>query len=331
MENNRNKETECLQKLELLCKQYNRSFSLISRISYWTAEVYSFGKHLRKYGFYPKWLPLCVYTDHAPGAYGEPFEHELESTAPAQLYHSPYRVEKWRSVSEKPCYCYYSPFVYFRKTNHINKSDDASGTIAFPSHGTVTLEDTSNIQDYINHLKGLPDQFQPVGVCLHMNEILKGSHIEYIEAGFDVFTAGHNFDDSFAERFYSIIKKFRYATSNIVGSYAYYCVEMEIPFFLSGEPPKYVNKGDHNIPLGNYDPYKEYELYRKAYDLFSGVTTSISIEQKNFVTTSLGLHSGISRLQMAKVLYSSFFRCVLNRDWMVSLFERYKNSKSVHS
>ena len=307
METNVNKEEECQKNLEFLCKEYKRSFKLISRISYWTAEVYGIGKHLRIYGFYPKWFPLCVYTDHGPGVFGKPFKHELESTAPVQLYHSPIRAKQWRSISEKPCYCYYSPFVYYRQRNHIKKSDDASGTIAFPSHGTLTVEDTSNVQDYINHLKGLPVQFQPISICLHMNEILKGSHEEFIQAGFDVFTAGHTFDDDFTERFYSIIKKFKYSTSNSVGSYVYYCIEMGIPFFLSGEPPKYVNKGDENISMGKYDPHKEFELYRKAYDLFSVVTTSITEEQKKFVTMSLGLDNGISRWKNGQsVIFRAF-------------------------
>ena len=314
--------------LELLCKDYVRSFELIAKASYWTAEIYSFGKHLRQYGFYPKWLPLCVYTDHAPGTFGEPFKHELESTAPAQLYHSPIRVEQWRLVSDKPCHCYYSPFVHYRRKNRIERADDAKGTIAFPAHGTPTVVNASNVKDYIDYLNGLPEKFQPVSICLHMNEVLKGTHEDYIRAGFDVFTAGHYLDYDFAERFYSIIRKFEYSTSNVVGSYTYYSVEMGFPFFIYGGPPQYVNIGDDNIPMGEYNLYEQFDLYRKAHDLFAGVTTSITEEQEAFVTMSLGLQHGISRWKMARVLYYALFRCLLNKDWMVSLARRYKNSKT---
>lgn len=31
---------------------------------FWTAEVYGLGVQIRKYGYYPRCLPLCIDTDH---------------------------------------------------------------------------------------------------------------------------------------------------------------------------------------------------------------------------------------------------------------------------
>jgi FkbM family methyltransferase len=303
--------------LEALCNESTASFKLINP-PYWTAEIYGFGRYIRKYGFYPSWLPLCVYTDHGPGAC-TPAPHELASLAPVQLYHSPISVNNWRAISKKTCYCFYSPFVFYRKKNKIEISADAKGTIAFPAHTTASIDDISDIQVYIDQLKNLPEVFQPVGVCLHQTDINKGLHKKFIDNGFDVFTAGNSLDDRFLERFYSIIKNFKYATSNILGSYTYYCVEMEIPFFIYGEKPQLINKLDLNIPMGEYDPYKSVDLYRKAHDLFVEISTIITEDQRSLVNRDLGKYDGIGRIRMALILYYSFFKWLLKWNNFVDI------------
>ena len=68
---------------------------------YWTAEVYSFGKHIRNYAFYPYILPLFVYTDHGVGSYtNEIPKHELEHKAYCQLYHSSVSAELFNDKDE---------------------------------------------------------------------------------------------------------------------------------------------------------------------------------------------------------------------------------------
>lgn len=54
----------------------------LARWIYWTAEVYSFGKHIRNYAYYPSFLPLYCFTDHGAGApsYGELLPFGLECT-----------------------------------------------------------------------------------------------------------------------------------------------------------------------------------------------------------------------------------------------------------
>lgn len=274
-------------------------------VYYWTAETYSFGKHIREYGFYPSFLPLCVYTDHGAGTIDKPFKHELESDAPCQLYHSPDSVREWAKFSAKPCHVLYSPFVFYRKNRHIEQVPSAKGTIAFPAHSTPSIDDVSDIEIYIKQLLTLPEQFQPVSVCLHMHDINKGRHKVFEKHGIPVHTAGNAEDDRFAERFYDIIKNFRYATSNMVGSYLYYCVEMGMPFSIYGEKQQFINREDTNIVSGEYDPYKLFESCRVAHDLFSGLYTDITEEQKKFVETHLGLYDGVGRIKMAIILYTS--------------------------
>ncbi len=292
--------------LERLCEDTKWSWAR-RESPYWTSEIYGFGKYLREYGFYPSWLPLYVYIDHGAATAEIPFPHELNSGAPVMFYHSARSVEKWKEKSAKPCYVFYSPFVYYRHSRKIEIAPDAKGTIAFLGHSTPSVEDMSDIDDYVRALSELPSTFQPVAVCLHMHDIRKGVHRELLKRGFPVFTAGNTSDDRFVERFYDLIRNFRYATSNLAGSYLHYCVEMGIPFSIYGNQPKYINRGDPNVASGEYDPY-QFDAFRQLFELFRGLTTTISEAQREEIARRLGLKDGISRFKMATLLYGAFMQ-----------------------
>lgn len=290
---------------------------------YWTTTIYSLGKYLRVYAFYPSWLPLCVYTDHGMRGSHKPAKHELESNAPVQLCFSPQTKAEWEKYSIKPCFVMYSPSVFYRRRCKIELSVNAKGTIAFPAHSTPSLDDVSDPELYIEELQKLPKEFQPVSVCLHMHDINKGAHRIYEKHKMPIYTAGNTSDDRFAERFYEVIKNFKYATSSIPGSYLYYCVEMGIPFSLYGTPPSFINKSDPNLPKG---VVAWCQSINQVWNLFSGIFTEISPAQKELVETSLGLKDSLSRLKMAKVLYSSLLKWIISGagirfigNWVIGL------------
>ena len=293
------------------CRNYKTKNRIISSNN-WTAEVYSFGKHIRDYGFYPSFLTINIYTDHSPADIADnPFEHELKSKAAIQFYHNLRTVKEFKKISTKPCYTLYSPFVFYRRKNKIEINHDAKGTLAFPAHSTSLIHNLCDWNIYIKQLKDLPEKFQPISICLHMHDIEKGLHKIFMENGFDVFTAGNIHDDRFAERFYDILKKFRYSTSNLIGAYTYYTIEMNIPFFIYGESPIYYNQGDANIEFGAYTSYKKNSSYIFAENLFKEITTNITKKQKDYVEECLGMKFGVSRLKMSCILYSCFFTYII--------------------
>ncbi len=280
-----------------------------SKWYYIQAEIYSFGKYIREYGFYPQFLPLHIYTDHGGGAVEiEPYRHELETKAYAMFYHVPERVKRWKELSGKPCYTLFSPFVFYRRKNKITQSKEAKGTIAFPAHSTPDIKDVSHIENYIFQLKELPEEFQPVSVCIHFCDIEKGLHKVFIDSGFPVYTAGHPSDYRFTKRFYGILKNFKYSTSNLIGSYMPYSVEMGIPFSLYGQEPEFINISDSSIKEGKLDLSEDYSEYDRLSSLFEGLYTEITREQKELVEHNLGLHEGISRFEMTKALYTAYLK-----------------------
>lgn len=277
---------------------------------YWTSEIYSFGKYLRLYGFYPSWLPLYVYMEHgvAINKVEEIPPHELNNDAYCHFYMDARKIPYFKEKSTKPCYPLKSLSVYCRKRNNYKQSPEAKGSLFFFSHSTPDIENEMNLKELFQELKTLPEQMQPVCVCLHMHDINKGVHKQFIGNGFPVYTAGNTLDNRFADRFYSLIKNFKYTFSNEIGSYTFYSVEMGIPFFFYGSEPVYYNVSDENIPSGRYT-INQQDFYREMVRLFSysGFNVELTEEQVQFTKMKLGLETGLSRLQMSKILWKAYF------------------------
>jgi hypothetical protein len=277
---------------------------------YWTAEIYGFGKWIRKYGFYPSFLPLAIYTDHGAG-YDENFpyqnSHEINSDAVVMFYHSYLSVEKFKLYSKKPVFTLFSPFVFARKSLKIEKKEESIGTLYFYSHSTPSINDNKSLLDYIKEINLIPKKFHPISICLHYHDINKGVDKQLKNYGFNIVSAGNPTDENFTENFYKIISCYNYAMSNSIGSYTFYCIEMGLPFSLIGEPPKLMNHSDLNINLGEFNSYLKHEMYLQMSDLFSGYNSEISYEQHEIVKNGLGMNFGISRIRMAFILYYSLF------------------------
>lgn len=298
------------EKLFKLCnKRIKRG---IAKWIYWPSEVYSFGKHFRNYGFYPSILPLYIYSDHGVAVDTKVYPHELENDAQAMLVYNEEKLVNYKKKSNKPCYKSIAPFAWYRKNKKIKVLKNAKGTLAFPSHSTPDIECEFDIKKYVEELMALPEEMQPVCVCLHMHDINKGQGKLFLEHGIPVYTAGSAFDVRFAQRYYDILKHFKYSTSNLIGSYTYYCVEMGIPFSLYGVGSKYTNNSDENIEKGDYN-FEESDDYISANKIFEGINKTISPAQKEHVEFFLGGKDYISRLKMTKILYGAFLNRFFKR------------------
>jgi hypothetical protein len=292
---------------------------------YWTANIYGFGKWIRRYGYYPPCLPLCIYTDHGPGDPGSsPYPHELQSSAPVQFYHTKSSVVRWMAVSQKPCYILYSPFVFARHTLGIERSNLARGTLFFVAHSTPSILENKAVDAYHQELSALPERFRPITICLHIHDVMKGLDKKYLEHGYRVVTAGDSLDQRFTERFYRLLGQHKYALSNLFGSYGLYATEMGIPFSLYGTAPEYYNQGDSNIEKGEYTSYRSAPYYQRAIELFDRLPDdSVTPEQLEFARYQLGVDDGITRAEMARVLYQSLFVWVA--DQIMSRFRRIRS------
>jgi hypothetical protein len=269
---------------------------------------YSLGHWLKDYGYYPKEMPLFTYMDHGMTLFDTIPPHEVKNDAPLIFKFAPRLVETYKKNYKKPVYNLINPAIHFRQSRNIQKIDNANGSIFFVGHSTPLIDDLTDWDIFVEDINKLPENFHPIDICLHPSDIEKGLGKIFEKKGFKVFCADKADSSNFIENFYDIICKYKYALSNLIGSYTFYTVEMGIPFSLYGEEPKYLNEGDTNVEMGIYDSYKSQETYQKAKALFQGLNTSITLEQDDFVNFELGKYTTIGRKKAAYLLYKAFLQ-----------------------
>lgn len=260
---------------------------------------YGFDWLIREYSYYPSFLSLAAGVEHGPALRDEPSKGDLDAGYPLMYMHSKKLLNRWKALSTIPCYQICSPFVYYRRSRKIERDKDARGTLAFPMHSTHYIDSIFDVEAYMRELKGLPAEFQPVSICIYYTDIARGLHKPFLNQGFKVYTAGHRLDPEFPVRFYDILRRFKYGTSNQTGSYIFYAVEMGIPFSLLGVKGKMFNRGNPSSPQGEFDPEQlKNDQKRQIKGLFEGLHYDISAEQREFVAANLGLDTSTSRLKM---------------------------------
>jgi len=285
-------------------------------------RVYSIVYWLKDYAFYPKKFPLCSYVEHGISFYDKIFKEETENDAPLILKYSPRLIDLYKKESIKPVYCIVNPYIHYRKKNKI-----AKGTLFFPGHSVSYIDDLTDWRYFISNLENIPEQFKPVDICLHPIDIRKGLGRMFSDKGYNVFSAGNEYCNKYAENFYNILKGYKYSMSNLLGSYAFYSVEMGIPFSLFGEEPICYNNEDDKFEKGFFTSYKNGITYKKALSVFEGFNVEVSTEQKEFVDFELGINNTISRTKTSFLLYKALvIYLVKNPKYLYSILKQIFNT-----
>lgn len=285
-------------------------------------SIYGYAKIIKEYANFPKWLPLPCHFEHGWTALNAPLKTDLETNKKLMLVLNRRRKKAWESCSNIPCEIIGSPFIIYRKKNDIRKLENAKGTVVFPAHSTEFIEAHYDIRKFCEQLRGLPDEFHPITICLHWHDVLRGMDKVYEKEGFRVVSAGNMYSDKFPENFYNILKQHKYSASNEPGSYMLYAVEMGIPFFLIGQSARRINKGDPNVPL-NFN-INEFEIGQVAIELFAERKGYISTEQRNFVIEELGINDTIAPHLLNKLLWRSFFRYIFSPELLKYFIRKIK-------
>ena len=281
--------------------------------TYWTSEIYSFGKCLRFWTRYPAYLPLFVYSDHGVGLHSHLFLHELENSATVHFTWNPVKEQRYRDkAAKKEVIQVVHPWISYRRSKGITRSKEPKGTLAFFMHGTTAVKwEGHDSVDYFERLRNLPSKFQPIVLCLHSSDITAGLHKELRRHGFPIVTAGNTQSTNFVDRFYEQVGQYSFATAPAWGSYAAYCVEFGVSYFQLGNRPELVNIADPNLPAGVAPQYWDLhheEMSKKAEALFSMPVDYVTDQQRKFVEYILGFDSHISRCKVSWILWREFIR-----------------------
>ncbi len=280
---------------------------------------YIFGREVVNYGMaslvkdfchWPKWLIFPFEINHGWYLKNEPRECDIKGLSPIILVYNSRQKKEWERVSKKPCLVLGSPFINFRRKNNIKKDSDSRGTLAFPLHSGTTDLSVYNENKYARDLFNLPSNFKPVTICLHYDDMRMGRDKKFINMGFEVISIGHRHDKDFCSKFYEVIRKFKYITSNAPGTITLYSVDMNIPFFIYGEKPIIESK-ENNLINKRDSSINDY-----VDDIFR-VTPSndlnISKKQKEFVNFESGVNNSISEKELYKVCMLFFIFKILPR------------------
>lgn len=270
-------------------------------------ECYSHGKWIRKYGYFPSNWPVRVHVMHGPSQWDQVMPHLLDSHADAFGFFSERLLNDWLLKSRKAGLVLKSPFIVCRELNSISLSDKRSGSLFFHAHSTFWTEKRSDYSRIFEEFEKLPEEFRPISICMHFVDIQKNNHLPYIENGYKVYTAGNWKNEFFIENFYEIVRNFKFAFSNSFGSQAFFCTELGIPFSIINVPPVVVTNSDPNIIVRTTTQKEDPEQLKKVKKAYSGIHTAITAEQLSITKAELGIEKGVSRIQLARYLYRTYF------------------------
>ncbi len=128
-------------------------------------------------------------------------------------------------------------FPRYKNLKNFKLAPNRKGTIAFPVHKSTYIDTNVDWQDYIDKLKALPEEFQPVSVSIYWRDLLRNGHEIFLKNGIKVYSSGHCCDPDFCDNFYEILSHHKYATTNYaVSSSLMYAMDFGLNIFLYDNP-----------------------------------------------------------------------------------------------
>ncbi len=188
-----------------------------------TNHGYGMGTLFREYAGLSRDEPLTFSSDH-----GVPIDTGLEDPVdfdhglPVFLACNPDRVASFaRRGKPRPIHCAFP--IHYARALMERKFDwhpptERLGTIVFPHKSGGTLDRSFDFHGFGKWIADLPDEYQPVVMCIYWMDYLKDRHLPYIELGLPVVTCGNFFDSQFLFRFIDLCSRFRYSCSNGIAS-----------------------------------------------------------------------------------------------------------------
>lgn len=258
-----------------------------SRLSvYGASNMYSLGRGLRALARFPQWFPIPASMDH--GIDTRTFLRGYQETERSRYFIS---WSGWRARAEgktnKKIHLTLHPMVAIRHKLHLEKLPSARGTLIFVPH---SLPDWSVEQDFSESMEDflqLPSEFHPLVFCIQMHDVNKGMHKKLRRYGIPIVSAGNLYHYWFADRFYSILRNFQWASSTDIGGHALLAEEMGVHFFLRGSSELREKARDYEVSSGQIDGDGSHRLRYMA-TVFSEFPPSASVEKDQFLDYALG-------------------------------------------
>jgi hypothetical protein len=294
-------------KISGILKKINAYFNLFR-----SHKTYSFNQIIHQYCGYPKWMSLPG-IQHGWFLSAKPWQRDLDKKHLSLYLAWSKRIhDEWVKHSQVPVFILGAPFIHYRRLNNIMKSPDASGTIVFPAHSTPNNISVYDIDAYCNRLLELPVKYKPITICLHYYDMITSTKDKYLSNGFKVTSAGNPKSSAFVKHFYELLSTHKYATSNRIGSYVLYAIEIGIPFFLYGDEisvnviRKKKDKNQKEIKE-SIKPLAENLFKKSMKDLSRREDIKINDDQLKFVLEESGIDDCLNPKDLKRVLLKYYY------------------------
>ncbi len=259
-------------------------------------DFYGINHILKKYAGLPDDYQFKCVIQHSVSFYDLKTDQEFDQNLPVILTTSDYSkslYEKYagnKKIYPISTHILYADDFYNEKKFLSEKKKLGKNLLFFPVHTACWVDVSSDTDWLIEEILKIKNEydFDSVTICVYWLDVLKGLHKKFDrpDLNFNVVTAGHMLDPMFLVRLKTIIKLSDLCMSNSLGSYLFYAISLNRPFYLLKD-----NSISTRVLSSSEDKFysdKFWELFNKkpevieTYQLFNKVTMELTQEQLKF-------------------------------------------------
>ena len=112
------------------------------------------------------------------------------------------------------------------------KTINSQGSLFFRTHSTQGLIGEINDKDVIRWLQNLPKRFYPIRVSVFPFDLTRGAYKPYEDAGFQLVSAGAEFDKYFIWRHLHLIRSHKHILSTGMGTHIFHSIMCGKPVLI---------------------------------------------------------------------------------------------------
>lgn len=140
----------------------------IGSSDYIGASNYNIDILVKKYGYFPRFLPICVSNDHGLSLYKDPVarDDDDKNNMPLKLVFNEYRKNRLRETRKYKVETLIFPMIFYRRSKNIQRVANPKGTLVFVGHNFPYQYEMEYTKKLIHKIKSLNPQYSPVCVCV---------------------------------------------------------------------------------------------------------------------------------------------------------------------
>lgn len=270
-------------------------------------DFYGQATILKEYAGWPKATSLKGIIEHAPQYNETMWEYDRDQKLPLVLVTNKQRGEVCRRLAKKPVQmigfsgCYASRLLDDGYGEPVD--EQRKGTLVFPCHSSHLCKAEYSHERYAEAIAKLPDRMKPATICIYWRDFLWGAHQPYRDRGMRVVTAGHMYDHDFMFRISDLLRQFRFAISNEMGTHVLLSILNGCTFsYLPSDPIEYKWDTDETASANQVFRDEMCEsVTAESQRLFAKVGQPIEMAQREFVERILGFEHVLSPERLRNV------------------------------